>query len=61
MSGIEREWRLTCGHMVPMLKHHRPDELPRRPRMRSTCGRPRVIESPASGHEPALRNTATRV
>jgi hypothetical protein len=30
-----------------MLEHERPDELPRRPRMCFTCGRPRVVESPA--------------
>jgi len=30
---VARDWILSCGHLVPMREHERPDEPPRRPRM----------------------------
>jgi hypothetical protein len=45
---VRPEWLLSCGHRIPLLEHESAGELPRRPRMCETCGRPRHVEAPAT-------------
>lgn len=44
---FELEWKLSCGHRLPMLEHEVenavPGKWPERPRICPTCGKPRAI------------------